>query len=68
MEDADLVRLCQQGDMAAFEQLFHRHKEQIYGLAYRMINSEQDAMDLTQEIFIKAWKGVHSNTRTGYSN
>jgi RNA polymerase sigma-70 factor (ECF subfamily) len=58
MEDADLVRLCQEGDVAAFEQLFHKHQEKVYGIAYRMMNNQDDAMDLSQEIFLKAYQKI----------
>ena len=43
MEDADLVRLCQNGDIAAFEQLFHRHQGRVHSVTRRMMNSEEDA-------------------------
>ena len=58
MEDAELVRLCQNGDMAAFEQLFHKYRERMYGIAYRMMGNQEDAMDLTQEIFLKAYQKI----------
>jgi len=58
MEDADLVRLCQDGDMTAFEQLFHRHQEQVYGVASRMMGTPEDALDVTQEIFLKAYQKI----------
>ncbi len=54
MEDADLVRLCQDGDMAAFEQLFRTYQERIHSVAFRMMSNQEDALDLTQEIFLKA--------------
>jgi RNA polymerase sigma-70 factor (ECF subfamily) len=59
MEDADLVRLCQNGDMAAFEQLFHKYQERVYGTALRMMSNKEDALDLTQEIFLKAYQNIH---------
>ena len=58
MEDAELVRLCQKGDMAAFEQLFHRHQDRIYSVASKMMNNQEDAMDLTQEIFLRAYQKI----------
>ena len=59
MEDADLVRLCQNGDMAAFGQLFHKYHERVYSTAYRMTGNQQDAEDLTQEIFLKAYQSIN---------
>jgi RNA polymerase sigma-70 factor (ECF subfamily) len=58
MEDADLVRLCQNGDIAAFEQLFHKYQERVYSTAYRMMNNQEDAQDLTQEIFLRAYQRI----------
>lgn len=58
MEDAELVRLCQDGDMAAFEQLFHKYQERVYSTALRMMNNQDDAMDLTQDIFLKAYQNI----------
>ena len=58
MKDADLVRLCQNGDVAAFERLFHEHQDRVYRIAFRMMNSQEDAQDLTQEIFLKAYQKI----------
>lgn len=58
MKDANLVRLCQNGDMAAFEQLFYKYQEQVYSTAYRMMNNQEDAQDLTQEIFLRAYQKI----------
>ncbi len=58
MEDAELVRLCQDGDMAAFEQLFHKYQERVYSTALRMMSNQDDAMDLTQDIFLKAYQNI----------
>ena len=58
MEDAELVRLCQDGDMAAFEQLFYKYQERVYSTALRMMNNQDDAMDLTQDIFLKAYQNI----------
>jgi RNA polymerase sigma-70 factor (ECF subfamily) len=58
MDDTGLVRLCQNGDMTAFEQLFRRHQDRIYGIAYGMMNNREDAFDLTQEIFIRVYQKI----------
>jgi len=58
MEDADLVRRCQNGDMAAFEQLFYKYQDRVYSTAYRMMNDQEDAQDLTQEIFLRAYQRI----------
>lgn len=58
MEDAELVRLCQDGDMMAFQQLFQRHQERVYSVASRMMNNQEDALDMTQEIFLRAYQKI----------
>ncbi|MDQ1329015.1 MAG: polymerase sigma-70 factor, subfamily [Candidatus Poribacteria bacterium] len=68
MEDTDLVHLCQNGDMTAFEQLFRKHQDRIYGLAYRMMNNREDAFDVTQEIFIRAYQKIKDfNFKSAFS-
>lgn len=56
--DQDLVHLCQQGDTAAFDQLVARYRTRVFGMIYNMVHSEQDAWDLAQDSFLKAWKSI----------
>lgn len=51
--DAELIRKVKGGDVQAFEQLFNRHQKRVYNLVYRMVGNEQDAADLTQEVFVR---------------
>jgi len=68
MEEAVLIQNCQNGDKTAFEQLFHRYKEQVYNVAYRMTNNREDALDLTQEIFLRAYHKINKfNFRSAFS-
>ncbi|RPD42956.1 RNA polymerase sigma-70 factor [Chitinophaga barathri] len=53
--DHDLVRLIQQGDRAAFEQMYHRHAESIYRFAYHILKDEAECMDAIQEVFVWFW-------------
>jgi RNA polymerase sigma-70 factor, ECF subfamily len=55
-EDEPLVRAAQQGDMAAYEQLVARHRDKIYARAYSMMRNEEDAIDLSQEAWVKGWQ------------
>jgi RNA polymerase sigma-70 factor, ECF subfamily len=55
-QDEGLVRLAQKGDTAAFEELVHRHRDKIYGRAYSMMRNEEEALDLSQEAWVKAWQ------------
>jgi RNA polymerase sigma-70 factor (ECF subfamily) len=55
-EDPQLVRLAQKGDSEAFEELVARHRDKIYARAYTMMRNEDEALDLSQEAWIKAWQ------------
>ena len=55
-EDPALVRAAQAGDMAAFEELVARHRDKIYGRAYSMMRNEEEAVDLSQEAWVKGWQ------------
>ena len=44
------------GDMTAFDELMIRYERQIYRICYRFVNNRDDAMDLAQEVFIKAFE------------
>lgn len=54
--DETLVREAQRGDMPAFEELVARHRDKVYSRAYSMMRSEDDALDLSQEAWVKAWQ------------
>ena len=54
--DVKLVKAAQKGDMAAFEELVARHRDKIYARAFSMLRNEQDAIDLSQEAWVKAWQ------------
>lgn len=55
-EDKALVKLAQKGDPLAFEELIARHRDKIYARAFSMMRNEQDAVDLSQEAWVKAWQ------------
>lgn len=57
--DANLVRMVRDGDIAAFETLFGRYQKRAYNIIYRMVGNEQDAADLTQEVFIRIYNSRH---------
>jgi len=54
--DADLVERYLAGDMTAFDELMIRYERQIYRVCYRFVENREDAMDLAQEVFIKAFE------------
>src|SRR5438874_5331135 len=55
-EDETLVKAAQKGGMQAFEELVGRHRDKIYGRAFSMMRNEEDAVDLSQEAWVKAWQ------------
>lgn len=55
-DDKSLVRFAQKGDMGAFEELIARHRDKIYARAYSMMRNEEEAVDLSQEAWVKAWQ------------
>jgi RNA polymerase sigma-70 factor, ECF subfamily len=54
--DEVLVKAAQKGDMAAFEELVARHRDKIYARAFSMLRNEDDAIDLSQEAWVKGWQ------------
>src|SRR5580698_6483156 len=57
-DDGDLVSRCQRGDTAAFNELVTRYRGKAYAMIYNMVHNEQDAWDLAQDGFLKAWKSI----------
>ena len=57
--DEVLVKAAQSGDMAAFEELVARHRDKIYARAFSMLRNEDDAIDLSQEAWVKGWQRLH---------
>ncbi|MCX8090524.1 MAG: sigma-70 family RNA polymerase sigma factor [Verrucomicrobiae bacterium] len=56
LDDEALVRAAQGGDMAAFEELVARHRDKIYARALALMRNEEEAIDLSQEAWVKAWQ------------
>lgn len=57
-DERTLVRRVQSGDAAAFRELVEGHKQQVYYLALDLSGNHHDAEDLSQEVFIKAYRGI----------
>ncbi len=56
--DADLVARAKAGDKDAFGELVQRHEDKIYGLCLKMLGNREDAEDVLQEVFIKAFQSL----------
>jgi RNA polymerase sigma-70 factor (ECF subfamily) len=58
LTDEALVLRVQSGDSAAYDELVTRHRGRIFSMIRQMVKNEADAWDLSQEVFIKAWKAL----------
>lgn len=57
--DGDLVRRARNGDFSAFEALFERHRALVYRFAFQMAPRRDDAEDMVQEAFLRAYQNLH---------
>lgn len=60
INDADLIREAQRGDRTAFEELVRQYDQAVLRLALHMTGSEQDAKDIYQDAFLKAYRNLGS--------
>ena len=56
--DEDLVTRSKNGDLQAFEELVCRYERKVYSLAYRMMGNYDDANDIAQEAFLRAFQAI----------
>jgi RNA polymerase sigma-70 factor (ECF subfamily) len=56
--EQSLIRRAQKGDQDAFAALVDEHQRYIYNLALRLLKDENEALDLTQETFVRAWTAL----------
>lgn len=59
MNDADLVMQARQGNLSAWEALVQAHEEALFRLSYLIIGDPDDARDIAQEAFIRAYRSLH---------
>ncbi len=57
--DGALVKKAREGDYGAFETLFDRHRVLVYRFAYQMTSRRDDAEDIVQEAFVRAYQNLH---------
>ena len=60
VEDQDLIARVQSGDASAFDALIEKYKARLYTVIYNMLGNHEDAADLSQETFLKAFKSIRS--------
>jgi RNA polymerase sigma factor (sigma-70 family) len=58
VEEQELVKRARQGDLSAYDDLVRRYQERIYATLYHMTSNHEDANDLAQEAFIKAFQAL----------
>jgi len=58
LPDASLVAECRSGSPDAFGVIVERHQRAVYQLCYRFVGSHEDAADLTQDVFLRAYRGL----------
>jgi RNA polymerase sigma-70 factor (ECF subfamily) len=56
--DREVVEHCQRGELHAYEILVNRYRQKVYALAYSMVRNEQDATEIAQEAFVRAWQAI----------
>src|ERR1043166_7299930 len=59
-EEMDLVERAREGDLEAYDELIRRYQERIYATVYHMTSNHEDANDLAQDAFIKAFHALKS--------
>ncbi len=58
-----LIRRCLQGDQAAWDLLVRQHRRKVFNIAYKFVGSHDGAEDLTQDIFLRIFKSLHTFDR-----
>jgi len=56
--DTALVAKCRQGESWAFDELVRRYKDRVYSIVYRFLGNREDALDVSQEVFVRAYRGI----------
>lgn len=57
-EEIEIIKLAQAGDEKAFTELVRRHQKDVHMLALRLVRNREEALDVSQTVFIQAYKGL----------
>ena len=60
MTGENVVRMAQQGDVAAFERIYRLHSRKVYTLCLRMVSDRSEAEDLTQDVFLQLFRKINT--------
>ena len=58
MEDNELIAEFKSGNKRAFNALVNKYRERVYNIIYRMLRNEDEALDLSQDVFVKVYKSL----------
>jgi RNA polymerase sigma-70 factor, ECF subfamily len=58
LNESSLVEACLAGESGAFEIIVERHRRSVYQLCYRFVGNHEDASDLSQDVFLRAYRGL----------
>jgi RNA polymerase sigma-70 factor (ECF subfamily) len=56
--DAQLAAACRAGEPGAFSELVRLYRDRVYSVAYRFLGDHEDAQDVAQEVFVRAYRGI----------
>ncbi len=59
-DDQELIERCRRGDLAAFEPLVEKYRQRVWRLAYNYLRDREEAWDVAQEAFVRAWQALAS--------
>ena len=60
LTEQELIQLCKNGDREAFNQLIAQYQKQVFNIAYGMLSDYEDALDASQEVFVKVYRSIAS--------
>lgn len=64
-DDKELALALQAGDLGAFDEIVHRYQGRVYAVAYRVTGNREDALDVSQESLLKAYRRIDTWKPTG---
>ena len=57
-DDGGLVEACRRGEGRAFDELVRRYKDRVFAVVYRFLGDREEALDVSQEVFVHAYRGL----------
>ena len=64
VDETELIQAARGGNRSAFDELVRRTYTDLFTLAARLTGNEEDARDVVQEAYLRAWKGIGKGTHT----